>query len=167
MDYYKILGLEKDANNKDIKKAYHKLAVKYHPDKNNGDSVAIEKFKEIAQAYEVLSDEKKRKEYDLFGNEHINLSIDPMEIFRNIFSDFNSSTFHRDIFNSNGFTSVDNIQGMMSMKLPGTMDSFSQSTSTIIRNGKKITRTVTIKNGVKHIDEKIENLTMNRNKRIG
>ena len=57
--------------------------------------------------------------------------------------------------------------GMMSMKLPGTMDSFSQSTSTIIRNGKKITRTVTIKNGVKHIDEKIENLTMNRNKRIG
>ncbi len=61
----------------------------------------------------------------------------------------------------------DNIQGMMNMEVSGNMDSFSQSTSTIFRNGKKITRTVTIKNGVKHIDEKIENLTMNRNKRIG
>ena len=167
MEYYKILGLEKDANNKDIKKAYHKLAVKYHPDKNNGDPVAIKKFKEIAHAYEVLSDEKKRKEYDLFGNEYRNLSIDPMEIFKNIFSDFNRPPFHQGIFNNNEMSLFDNIQGMMNMEVSGNMDSFSQSTSTIFRDGKKITRTVTIKNGVKHIDEKIENLTMNRNKRIG
>ena len=167
MEYYKILGLEKDANNKDIKKAYHKLAVKYHPDKNNGDPVAIKKFKEIAHAYEVLSDEKKRKEYDLFGNEYRNLSIDPMEIFKNIFSDINRPPFHQGIFNNNEMSLFDNIQGMMNMEVSGNMDSFSQSTSTIFRDGKKITRTVTIKNGVKHIDEKIENLTMNRNKRIG
>lgn len=63
-DYYAILGVPKDASQTDIKKAYRKLAVKYHPDKNPGDKEAERKFKEAAEAYSVLSDEKKRKEYD-------------------------------------------------------------------------------------------------------
>lgn len=63
-DYYKILGIKKDASQDEIKKAYRKLAIKYHPDKNPGDKSAEEKFKDAAEAYEVLGDEKKRAEYD-------------------------------------------------------------------------------------------------------
>jgi molecular chaperone DnaJ len=70
-DYYKVLGVPKDAPAADIKKAYRKLARQYHPDANKGDAAAEEKFKEISEAYDVLSDEKRRKEYDearsLFG----------------------------------------------------------------------------------------------------
>lgn len=63
-DYYKILGVKKDASQDEIKKAYRKLAIKYHPDKNPGDKKAEEMFKEAAEAYEVLGDEKKRADYD-------------------------------------------------------------------------------------------------------
>ena len=66
-DYYDILGISKTASADEIKKAYRKLAVKYHPDKNPGDKAAEEKFKEVSRAYEVLSDDKKRKQYDQFG----------------------------------------------------------------------------------------------------
>jgi curved DNA-binding protein len=67
-DYYKILGVEKGASQEEIKKAYRKLAVKYHPDKNKGDRAAEEKFKEISEANNVLSDPQKRKEYDELGS---------------------------------------------------------------------------------------------------
>ncbi len=63
-DYYKILGVSQNASADEIKKAYRKLALLYHPDKNPNDKVAEEKFKEIAEAYEVLKDEQKRKEFD-------------------------------------------------------------------------------------------------------
>lgn len=63
-DYYKILGVNKEASVEEIKKAYRKLAVKYHPDKNSGDPSAEDKFKKISGAYDVLSDSEKRKEYD-------------------------------------------------------------------------------------------------------
>lgn len=63
-DYYEILGVDKKASKEEIKKAFHKLAHKYHPDKGGGDS---EKFKELSEAYSVLSDEKKRAEYDSYG----------------------------------------------------------------------------------------------------
>lgn len=66
-DYYDILGVAKNASAEEIKKAYRKLAIKYHPDKNPNDKAAEEKFKEAAEAYEVLSDAEKRKRYDQFG----------------------------------------------------------------------------------------------------
>lgn len=67
-DYYEILGVSKNADEGEIKKAYRKLALKYHPDKNPGDNEAEEKFKEAAEAYEVLSDSEKRSRYDRFGH---------------------------------------------------------------------------------------------------
>ena len=67
-DYYEILGVSKQADAKEIKKAYRKIAIKYHPDKNPDNEEAEEKFKEAAEAYEVLSDEEKRARYDRFGH---------------------------------------------------------------------------------------------------
>lgn len=71
-DYYEVLGVSKDASKQDIKKAYRKMALKYHPDHNPGDKDAEEKFKEAAEAYSVLSDDDKRAKYDQFGHEGLN-----------------------------------------------------------------------------------------------
>ncbi len=68
-DYYKILGIDKNASTDEVKKAYRKLAIKYHPDKNKGDKSAEDRFKEINEANEVLSDPEKRKKYDTFGED--------------------------------------------------------------------------------------------------
>ena len=68
-DYYEVLGVAKNANEKDIKQAYRKLAIKYHPDRNPGDNTAEDKFKEAAEAYEVLSNNEKRARYDQFGHQ--------------------------------------------------------------------------------------------------
>ena len=66
-DYYEVLGVDKNASEDEIKKAYRKIAIKYHPDKNPGDKSAEEKFKEAAEAYDVLHDAQKRQQYDQFG----------------------------------------------------------------------------------------------------
>jgi len=66
-DYYEVLSVQKNASKDDIKKAYRKLAIQYHPDKNPGDKAAEEKFKEATEAYEVLSDDQKKQAYDQFG----------------------------------------------------------------------------------------------------
>lgn len=66
-NYYEILGVSKNASAKDIKKAYYQLAKKYHPDTNKGDPDSSKKFQQVSEAYEVLSDETKRKEYDTWG----------------------------------------------------------------------------------------------------
>src|SRR5213595_2530147 len=68
-DYYEILGLSKSASTDEIKKSYRKVAMQYHPDRNPGDKSAEEKFKEAAEAYEVLSDADKRAKYDRFGHQ--------------------------------------------------------------------------------------------------
>jgi len=67
-DYYEILGVSKSSTQEEIKKAYRKVAMQYHPDRNPGDKAAEEKFKEAAEAYEVLNDPDKRAQYDRFGH---------------------------------------------------------------------------------------------------
>ena len=67
-DYYEVLGVSKNATEAEIKKAYRQMALKYHPDKNPDDKSAEDKFKEAAEAYEVLSNQDKRKRYDQYGH---------------------------------------------------------------------------------------------------
>jgi curved DNA-binding protein len=100
-DYYGTLGVKKDASAEEIKKAYRKLALKYHPDKNPDDKKAEEKFKELTEAYAVLSDTEKRKQYDQFGESGFHQRYSQEDIFRNfdvgdIFREFGFGT--EDIF---------------------------------------------------------------------
>src|SRR5215218_9134037 len=74
-DYYNILSVKKDAKADEIKKAYRRLARKFHPDVNPNDKAAEEKFKEVQEAYDILSDDKKRKVFDRFG--YYNDNLDP------------------------------------------------------------------------------------------
>lgn len=82
-DYYKTLGVGKTASPSEIKKAYHKLALKYHPDKNKNDKNAEAKFKEISEAYAVLSDKEKRHQYDTYGSADFQQRFSQEDIFRN------------------------------------------------------------------------------------
>ena len=94
-DYYEVLGVDRNASTDDIKKAYRKLAVKYHPDKNPGDTTAEEKFKELGEAYEALIDDNKRAAYDRYGHAAFSAGSgaarggagfhDPFDIFREVF----------------------------------------------------------------------------------
>ncbi len=97
-DYYEILGVERGANEEELKKAYRKQAVKFHPDKNPGDKTAEEKFKELGEAYEILSEPQKRAAYDQYGHAAFDPRqragaggggraqyVDPFEIFRQAF----------------------------------------------------------------------------------
>lgn len=100
-DYYDILGVPRSATAEDIKRAYRKLAVKYHPDKNPGDKAAEERFKQINEAYAVLSDPEKRKQYDTFGAEGFHQRFTQEDIFRgfdvgDLFREFGFGT--EDIF---------------------------------------------------------------------
>ena len=87
-DYYTLLGVSKNASSKDIKKAYRKLAMKYHPDRNKDNKEAEKKFKDISEAYAVLSDKEKKKQYDMFGSEGFQSRFSQEDIFRN--ADFGS-----------------------------------------------------------------------------
>jgi curved DNA-binding protein len=112
-DYYKLLGVSKGANKDELKKAFRKLALKYHPDQNKGDKNAEEMFKKINEAYAVLSDDEKRKQYDTFGAEGFSRRFSQEDIFRNfdvgsIFREFGmgagsgGSSFFSELFGGRG-----------------------------------------------------------------
>lgn len=110
LDYYKVLGVTKSSTSVEIKKAYRKLAIKYHPDKNHGDKEAEEKFKEISESYDVLSDSEKKSKYDAYGhmgssNRHYNSqgfggSPSMEDLFGDLFN--NSRSRHRQQQKSKG-----------------------------------------------------------------
>jgi len=83
MGYYETLGVAKGATTDEIKKAYRKLALKYHPDKTKGDKAAEEKFKEVSEAYAVLSDPEKKRQYDTYGSAGFHQRYSQEDIFRN------------------------------------------------------------------------------------
>ena len=108
-DYYEVLGLEKTTSADEIKKSYRKLAVKYHPDKNPGDKSAEEKFKELGEAYEILSDPQKRPLYDQYGHAAFDRRSgggfgrgagfhDPFEVFREVFGGGGGGGIFEDLF---------------------------------------------------------------------
>jgi len=110
-DYYEILGVDKKASQEEIKKAYRKLAKQYHPDRNKGDKTAEAKFKDVGEAYELLSNEEKRKQYDMFGSQGNfagGASFDPSQYGFGGYQTYTSGDMgdHSDFFNmffSNGF----------------------------------------------------------------
>lgn len=108
-DYYQILGVEKNATPEEIKKKYRKLAIKYHPDRNPGNKDAEEKFKEVSEAYHVLSDKDLRQRYDTFGTVDDSFGnaggFNAEDIFRDFFKDsgFGFNPFGDDGFNPFGF----------------------------------------------------------------
>ncbi|MDR0487071.1 MAG: molecular chaperone DnaJ [Treponema sp.] len=99
-DYYEVLGVQKDASKDDIKKAYRKLAIQYHPDKNPGNKEAEEKFKEATEAYEVLADDQKKAAYDQFGFAGVDSMGGGFGHDSSIFRGF------EDIFGEGGFGSI-------------------------------------------------------------
>src|SRR5579863_2778867 len=101
-DYYEVLGVGKNSSADEIKKSYRKVAMQYHPDRNPGDKAAEEKFKEAAEAYEVLSDTDKRSQYDRYGHAGLNNGRGGFSGSMNtedIFSQF-GDIFGEDIFGS-------------------------------------------------------------------
>ncbi len=146
-DYYEVLGVLKSAGTEEIKKAYRKLALEHHPDKNPGDSSAEEKFKEAAEAYEVLKDDQKRAQYDRFGHQAPGMgpgaggfgfeSFDLSEALRAFMRDFGGFGGFDDIF-SGGMRGgrrrrTVNRGGNLEVKLPLTLEEIADGITKKVR----------------------------------
>jgi curved DNA-binding protein len=103
-DYYKVLGVERGTPDAELKKAYRKLALKFHPDRNKGDAKAEARFKEISEAYAVLSDPEKRRQYDQVGDARFHQQYSQEDIFRG--TDFSSIFREFDLGGGGGFEGV-------------------------------------------------------------
>lgn len=170
-DYYKILGVSKNATSGEIKKAYRKLARKYHPDVNPNDKEAEKKFKEINEANEVLSDPKKRKKYDSYGSDWAKAGDDQHEAWNKAggfrqraytqsaadfdmgdFSEFFRSMFGESIFGEQQFRQGPRSRGLKGQDYTAEMhiplrQAYADSVHTLNVNGKKIR--ITIPAGIK------------------
>ena len=105
-----MLGVDRSATKEHLKKSYRKLAMKYHPDRNQGDEKADEKFKELSEAYEILSDDQKRQAYDQFGHQGVNSSFNNAQSAAEGFSDIFGDIFS-DIFGGNASRGSRNRRG--------------------------------------------------------
>jgi len=152
--YYEILEIDKTASKEEIKNSYKKLALKYHPDRNqdyNKKAECEDKFKEISEAYEILSDDEKKKNYD--RGQNIVLNNNPFDTFQ---TTFNFNPFTDNIFDIN-------INGLSNINIShSNIHSTSINTTTQIINNKKITKiqkTIQTPNGTQTIiEEHIENI---------
>jgi molecular chaperone DnaJ len=156
-DYYEVLGVSKEANEDEIKKAYRKLAVRFHPDKNPDDPEAAERFREATEAYEVLKDENKRKQYDRFGHAAFDSGaggfsggfsggfggMDLNEALKAFMGDFGGDSFFGDIFGSahtsrhTNKTSVNQGRNIQ-IKLPLTIKEMHDGVSKNIKISRKV-----------------------------
>lgn len=143
-DYYKILNVDRNATKEDIKKSYRQLALKYHPDRNQGDGKSEEKFKEASEAYSVLGDEEKRKTYDQYGIEGLKGNQAGYGGFGNF----------SDLFSSSIFSDFEDILG----NFFGFSDGFSNSRWNAPRRGEDIYKevTLTMKEAYLGVEKEIE-----------
>jgi len=128
-DYYEILGVERTASEEEIKKSYRRLARQYHPDANQEDPAAEEKFKEIAEAYGVLSDPVRRRDYDTYGSVKVPVGgFDPFDLF--------ASFFGQDPFRSYGRRTENRRGNDLALELEVTLEDVVKgaSKSVTIRN---------------------------------
>ncbi|MCB2200674.1 molecular chaperone DnaJ [bacterium] len=142
-DYYEILGIERSSDGETVKKAYRKLAMQYHPDRNKGDAKAEERFKEIGEAYAILSDPDKRARYDRFGHSATSpgaegfgggMDIDPFEVFRSFMGGFGFGDIFGGAAGGGGGRGPRNFRGRdLQVNLGVTLEEIAEGTTKKIR----------------------------------
>lgn len=147
-DYYEVLGVSKDASQEDIKKAYRKKAIQYHPDKNPDNKEAEDKFKEAAEAYEVLSNEEKKQRYDQFGHAGVDgqagfggggMNMDDIfSHFGDIFGDMGGSPFESFFGGGGRARTRQNVGTNIRIKLKLTLEEITQGVEKKIKYRKKV-----------------------------